>query len=185
MHDHGGKGRTRRSAAWLTGLLLVAVLTGCTYEDERGPQAPGPPTSPDLPAAAPTADRALLDLTMRNFTELKQLLGVAPGTLLLEDSVAVGGPGVGFRKNAMVETAGTYTVTAACVGAPDVRLSLNQDPQTGAGPLQLVVVCSQATSQIVQLRAGYVSAALLQLNPGSDPWTGAVAGVRITVTAEP
>ncbi|MHA7224079.1 hypothetical protein ACX80S_17465 [Arthrobacter sp. RHLT1-20] len=111
---------------------------------------------------------------------MKQRLGVAPGTLLLEDSVAVGGPALGFRKNAMVKAAGAYMLTAACVGAPDVRLGLNQDPQSGAAPLQLIVVCSQVTSQLVQLQAGYVSAALLQFNPGSDPWTGAVAGVRIT-----
>lgn len=80
----------------------------------------------------------------------------------------------------MVKTAGTYTITAACVGAPDVRLSLNQDPRTGTTPVQLVVDCSQTTSRLVQLQAGYVSAALLQFNPGSAPWTGAVAGVRIT-----
>jgi hypothetical protein len=96
MHDHGGEGRTRHAAGWLTGLLLVAVVTGCTYQDESGPPAPSPPSSPQLPAVAPTADRALLDLTTSNFAELKQRLGVAPGTLLLEDSVAVGGPGAGF-----------------------------------------------------------------------------------------
>lgn len=78
-----------------------------------------------------------MDLEASNFTELKRRHGVAPGTLLLEDSVA-------------------------------------------AGPVKLVVVCSQITSQTVQLQAGYVSAGLLQFNPGSDPWSGAVAGVRIT-----
>lgn len=167
----------QRTAASLACLFVVGGLAGCAYQDEG---APPRPTSPPPATAAPTADRALLDLEMSNFAELKQRLGVAPGTLLLEDSVAVGGPGVGFRKNAMVKTAGAYTLTAACVGAPDVRLSLNQDPRTGAEPVQLVVVCSQATTQFVQLQPGYVSAALLQFNPGSDPWAGAVAGVRIT-----
>lgn len=166
----------RRTAALLAGLLLVAVLSGCAYQDASGPTGPLSPP----PAAAPAADRALLDLETSNLAELKQRLGVAPGTLLLEDSVAVGGPALGFRKNAMVKAAGAYMLTAACVGAPDVRLGLNQEPQSGAAPLQLIVVCSQVTSQLVQLQAGYVSAALLQFNPGSDPWTGAVAGVRIT-----
>lgn len=166
----------RCAAFLLTGLLLAAGLAGCAYQDAS--DARELITTP--PAPAPTADRALLDLEASNFTELKKRLGVAPGTVLLEDSVAVGGPGVEFQKNAMVKTAGSYTLTAACAGAPDVRLSLNQDPRTGAKPLQLVVVCSQVTSQLVQLQAGYVSADLVQFNPGSDPWTGAVAGVRIT-----
>lgn len=171
----------RCATALLTGLLLVPGLAGCEYREAGDPPASAPARQiSSSPTASPTTNRAMLDVEAKNFTELQQRLGVASGTLLLEDSVAVGAPGVWFQKNAMVKTAGTYTVTAACVGGPDVRLSLNQDPRTGATPVQLVLDCSQVTSQLVQLQAGYVSAALVQFNPGSAPWTGAVAGVRIT-----
>jgi hypothetical protein len=94
MSGHGVTGQVRGAAALVLGLLLAGGVAGCEYEDTGGPQptAATDRISPS-PASSPTTDPATLDLEASNFAELKQRLGVALGTLLLEDSVAVGGQG--------------------------------------------------------------------------------------------
>ncbi|WP_156372490.1 hypothetical protein [Arthrobacter sp. Leaf337] len=77
------------------------------------------------------------------------------------------------------DAAGTHTVAAACVGIDEVQISLSQDPLTGTGLPALVLDCSGVVSQVVELQPGYVGVHLTRQDPGG-PWTGAVAGIRIT-----
>jgi hypothetical protein len=100
--------------------------------------------------------------------------------VVLDDSGPADGPGVGFQKTATVRTSGAHTVTAACVGTDSAQILLSQGPGTAAEPLSLGLDCSEVLSQVVELQAGYVGAHLIRNDP-TGPWTGAVAGIRITV----
>jgi hypothetical protein len=122
----------------------------------------------------------MLAVEATNYAELEWLLGTAPGTIVFSDSGPVNGPSAGFGKTATVSTVGSYTVTSACVGVPDAQVILNQGPHAGVKPLELIVECSAASSQVVELQAGYVSANVVRSDPASVPWAGAVAGIWIT-----
>jgi len=178
MSRRGGTGPGRCTA----GLAVLSVLmAGCAYEDAANP----PPTAasvfsgrpaPSVPAKGPE----ILDIETRNYAELKKRLSVAAGSVLLDESGPADGPGVGFSKTATVKAAGAHTVTASCVGLDDVQISLSQDPRTGPELPALVLDCSGVLSQVVELQPGYVGVHLTRQDPGG-PWTGAVAGIRITV----
>jgi hypothetical protein len=98
---------------------VVLSASGCSAVTP-GPGTAVPPPSETSSAAGPTADPALLDLETKNFTQLQKRLGVAQGKVLLEDSVAVGGPHVDIQKNATVKTAGAYRSPRP---APELRTS--------------------------------------------------------------
>lgn len=100
--------------------------------------------------------------------------------MLLADSGPADGPGVGFSKAATVLAAGPHTVTTACVGIPDAQMFLSQDTKGGTEHVVFDVDCAGAQSQVVQLNQGYVSAHLTRHDP-TGAWTGAVAGIKITV----
>lgn len=116
---------------------------------------------------------------MRNYAELERFLATAPGSALLDEAGPADGPGVGFTQAAAVPTAGPHTVTAACVGIPHTQISLSQNTDTGTEHVVFEVDCTGPQTQVVQLRQGYVSAQLSRPDP-NGPWTGAVAGLKIT-----
>jgi hypothetical protein len=165
-------------AALSAGLLLGVGLSACTYEGEVDSPSPAESSRPPAPSL-PTKEREVLATETSNYAELKKLLADAPGAVLLDDYGPADGPGVGFQKNATMKTSGTYTVTAACVGRDGVQMILDKGTSTGAEPLSLAVDCSKTLSQSVELPAGYVSVKLMRNDP-TGPWTGAVAGVKIT-----
>lgn len=165
---------------WLALVFLAVGTAGCTYE---GPDDSVRTPSPELTVepSAPPSTPDILATGTGNYAKLKDLLGTARGPVILEDSGAMDGPARGFGRGAIVKKAGAYMVTTACVGASDARLFLTQDnPQTGFSSLELSVDCSRISSKAVELQQGYISAHLLLPSPGDTPWTGAVAGVRVT-----
>lgn len=97
--------------------------------------------------------------------------------MILDDSGPADGPGVGFSKTVKVQSAGRYTVTVACVGIPAAQVFLSRPGSKEL--LSLDLDCSGVLSQVVELQEGYVAALLIRHDP-NGPWTGAVAGIRIT-----
>lgn len=176
MSGGGGTRLVRSAAATVLSMLLAGVLAACTYEDVGDPTATAERSSRPAPSV-PTKGPEILDAETRNYAELEKSLAVAQGSVLLEDSGPADGPGVGFSKTVKVQAAGRYTVTAACVGIPDAQVFLSRPGSKEL--LSLDLDCSGALSQVVELQEGYVAAMLMRHDP-TGPWTGAVAGVRIT-----
>jgi hypothetical protein len=159
-------------------LLLASVVSACTYEGDVDARPAAAQTSSRPEPSLPTKDRELLSTERSNYAELTKRLARAPGSVLLDDSGPADGPGVGFQKTATVKTAGAHTVTASCVGTETAQIILYQEAGHGS-ELSLELDCSQVLSQAVKLQKGYVGAQLTRSDP-SGPWTGAVAGIRIT-----
>lgn len=178
MSGPGGTRTVRYAAALIVGVLVAGGAAACAYEGSENP----PPTSADQshkPApSAPVKGREVLDEETHNYVELDKRLSSSPGSVLLSDSGPVDGPGVGFTKAATVATAGPHTVTAACVGTAHAQIFLAQDAQ-GRTEHVFDIDCSAAQTQVVQLQKGHVSVQLTRQDP-TGPWTGAVAGIRIT-----
>lgn len=177
MSGLGGTKTVRRAAALIIGTLLADGMAACAYEDDRDPQ---PTTAVQSHRAAPTVpakDPGVLGVEASNYSILHKRLANATGPVLLDDAGPADGPGVGFSKAATVVTTGPYTVTATCVGTPATQIFLSQD---GVEPVSLEVDCSGVLSKVVQLQKGYVGAQLTRPDP-TGAWTGAVAGIKITV----
>lgn len=180
MSGRGGTRPAHRAAALVVSMLLVGGMAGCAYRDASDPQQPASSERSGRPApSVPTKSPRILDLEAENYAELKKRLAAAPGSVLLDDSGPADGPGVGFSKTATVKIAGSYTVTAACVGIEHAQVFLSQEAGAELSPLD--IDCSGVLSQVIELKAGYVGAQLVRQDP-NGPWTGAVAGIRITVT---
>ncbi|MDN3937718.1 hypothetical protein QWJ39_15535 [Arthrobacter sp. YD4] len=185
MSRRGGT-RTIRTGAVLSGAVLLCLaagsLAGCTYEDDDGGRPPATPTSAVTPRpgrtipAGPPPD--VLAAQQRNEAALEGLLAGATGPVVLADSGPADGNGVGFQKAGRVRTAGDYQVTAACVGVDASQVIIFQD-QTPTGPTSIVVDCTAPVSRTVSLLPGYIRVGLTRKNP-TGPWTGALAGIRIT-----
>jgi hypothetical protein len=162
-------------------VLVVTGVTGCEYstDAEAAPAAGASPVRNHPPRVPhPTGNPEQEALEASNRAELERLLGAAaPDTAVLADSGLVGGPGIGFSRNAQVKTAGSYTVTAACVGAPDAQLTLSQDAQPGL-ELNVSFDCAAVSTRVIKLQRGSLQARLARLP--SDKVSGAVAGVRVT-----
>lgn len=170
-----------RPAHCTAALVVSLLLAGCAYEDAGGPPPTAAPGNSGRPVpSVPTKGPEILDVEAGNYVELEKRLAAAPGSVLLEDSGPADGPGAGFSKTARVTIAGAHTVTAACAGTPDVQIVLSQDPRTGVGLPALNLDCSGVLSQVVELQPGSVGVHLVRRDP-TGPWTGAVAGIRITV----
>jgi hypothetical protein len=177
MLGHGG---TRAVAVLLAGLLSAAGMSGCEYTDAGGPQpAAGLTRSSPPRVPLPTKDQATLALEASNLVAAKHLLGAASGAVLLEDSGTVGGSGSGVRKSARVGDAGSYTVTAACVGTPDVQVFIGQDPRTGLAPQDQTFDCSALYTHVVQLQPGPVTVQvqMMRVNSGASSGASARGGV--------
>jgi hypothetical protein len=178
MSGHGGTGRGRCAAALV---VVGALLAGCAYDDASDPAPTAAPVYSGRTApSVPTKGQEILDTEAGNYAELEERLAVAAGSVLLDESGPADGPGVGFSKTATVKTAGAYTVTASCVGIHDAQISLFQDPGTGVELPALNLDCARVLSQVVELQPGYVGVQLMRHDP-TGPWTGSVAGIRITV----
>ncbi|BCW67892.1 hypothetical protein NicSoilB4_26550 [Arthrobacter sp. NicSoilB4] len=165
----------------LVGVLATAVLAGCVYEDEGDPRPPEASSSVRPAAALPSKGADLLALETHNYAELEQRLAGAAGQVLLAVSGPADGPGVGFSKSVTVTSAGPHTVTVACVGAPRALISLSQAIVGGIERTDFELDCKGAQSQVVQLKEGSVGAHLIRLHPDGGVWTGAVAGIKISV----
>ena len=160
-------------------MLLAGGMAACAYEDVSDPTQTATAENSRRPSpSAPTKAPEILTAEAGNYAELEKRLAVAQGSVLLDESGPADGPGVGFSKTGKVTTAGAYTVTAACVGIPDARIFLSR--QGSSELVALDLDCSGVLSQIIELQEGYVGALLIRHDP-NGPWTGAVAGVRITV----
>jgi hypothetical protein len=182
MSGSGGTGTVRCVAALVFGALLAGSLAACAYEDKGEPQPTAAGTSTSLPPAPtlPATDPDVLAVETRNYAELNRRLATAPGSLLLFDSGPANGPGVGFTKAATVKTPGPHTVTAACIGVPHAQIYLSQPIPGGTEHKVVDVDCTGIQTQTVQLHEGYVGAQLMHLG-SNGAWTGAVAGIKITV----
>ena len=184
MFGSGGTKTVRCAAALIAGVLLTGGLSACSVVTEREGQPPAarqsqqaaPTTAPEAPAE----DAGVLGAEARNYAELQQRLAVAAGSVLLDDSGPADGPAAGFNKVGTVLTDGPHTVTAACVGFTHAQIYLSQDTAAGTEHTVFEVDCSGVQTQIVQLQKGYVSAQVTRPDP-TGAWTGAVAGIRITV----
>lgn len=186
MSANGGKHGVRRWALLLAVAATAATLAGCEYEDDAEASPSGATLQPTRTVQAraplPTRDPGLDALEAANTAELERILGAVPATVLLGRTGTIGDAGSagGFNTSVRAADAGPYTVTVACVGAPDAQLFLNQDGRNGGAHLELTFDCAAATQQTVELEAGPVEAGVMRYNGGgSRPGTGAVAGFRI------
>lgn len=169
-----------RGLVVLAGALSAGFLAGCAYEGEGDPP-PAASASVRPAAALPSKGPDLLAVEAENYAELDRRLAGAAGLALLAVSGPADGPGVGFSKSVTVTAAGPHTVTVACVGAPRALISLSQQIVGGTERTDLQLDCKEAQSQVVQLEEGSVGAHLVRLHPDGGAWTGAVAGIKITV----
>ena len=180
MFGSGGTKTVRCAAALIVGVLVTGGLGACAFEADRDQQPPAAAQSQQSASAVPEEDAGVLGAEARNYAELQQRLAVAAGSVLLDDAGPADGPAAGFNKVGTVPTGGPHTVTAACVGIPHAQIYLSQDTEAGTEHVVFEVECSGAQTQIVQLQKGYVSAQVTRHDP-TGAWTGAVAGIKITV----
>lgn len=182
MSATGGTHWTGRAAVVLA--LAAAGLAGCEYADDVGlsPAASSPP-SRSYPAKAPlpARDPELVAAETRNLLELGAMLG-SPEGLLIGGSGGIGDTSSGgFMTSGVVTRAGQYTVTAACIGAPDTHLSVTQGARQGGTLLELSLDCGSTGEARVDLVPGSVSAHVVRYGDGvPGPGTVAVAGIRIS-----
>ena len=181
MAGLGGAKTVRCVVVLMMGVSLAGGLAACAYEDEGDPQPAAASEGPRPARTLPAKDADVLAVEARNYAELEQRLGTAPGSVLLADAGPADGPGVGFRKAATVTTAGPYTVTTACVGIPRAQIYLSQGIPGDTDHQVFEVDCSGTRTQVIQLQTGYIAAQLLGRRDPTEAWTGAVAGIRITV----
>ena len=181
MSATGGKHWTDRTALLLAVAAVAAGLAGCEYADDVGlsPAASGP-SARSYPARAPlpTRDPEHVAAETRNLLELGDVLGASPDGLLFGGSGGIGDTSSGgFSVSGLVTQTGRYTVTAACIGAPDAQLSVIQ----GGTLLKLSLDCGATAEALVDLVPGTVSAGLIRYGGGvPGPGTGAVAGIRMS-----
>ncbi|WP_202129147.1 hypothetical protein [Pseudarthrobacter sp. ATCC 49987] len=181
MSGPGGTKTVRCLLALIIAMPLAGGLAACAYEDGDDPQPTAAGASLRPGPTLPAKDPDILAVEARNYAELDQRLARVPGSVLLADTGPADGPGVGFSKGATVTTAGPHTVTAACVGIPQAQISLSQYTVGGGEDKVFEVDCSGTQTQVFQLQKGYIGAQLVGRRDPAGAWTGAVAGIRITV----
>ena len=175
QHRSLGQGRhwMRRAALLLAVAGTAAGLAGCEYPDDVS-EPTAAPTRAGRPARSlpPPADPGITTAEKRNLAELEAVLGTRPGGLVLGGTGGIGGSG--FRNSAAAVPKGTYTLTAACIGAPNALLTVSQDGLRGGGRAEMNLDCGAAETTRVELRAGPVQ--VQGFRPGTDPAAGEVAG---------
>jgi hypothetical protein len=168
-----------------TALLLAmagtaAGLAGCEYPDDvTDPTAA--PTRTGRPARSlpPPVDPGVATAEQRNLDDLGAVLGTRPDGLVLGGTGGIGGSG--FRYSTAAVPKGTYTLTAACTGAPNAFLTVSQDGLRGGGRAEMNLDCGAAATTRVDLRAGPVQ--IQGFRPGTDPAAGEVAGFWLVPAA--
>lgn len=185
----GTKDRRHRIGFALCLLIPLNGTAGCVYD------YPEPVHETSNPVHTPTADPSIgsrspkpysnlriLEQEARNYAELYRLLRTSTEPFLLFEVGPLDGPLRGFGTTVKVPAAGLYTVTAACVGASEMKVAVGQEhPGAPFRPIELALDCDGTTSQVIRLQQGYLFAHLVLPRPGDTPWTGAVGGVSVTV----
>lgn len=124
----------RRRGALLAAAALIAVavavaVAGCEYADDVGPNQSRPTGRPATTVAAPPVPLASMDPALE--AELERNMAAAELKLADLPAGASGGAGSisghssaggGFTFSVVLTQAGTYTVTAICVGAANAKL---------------------------------------------------------------
>ena len=173
-----GLGGTRQARIIWAGVLVCGSIAGCEYATERDTPADAVSPAARRPAR-PAEDPALAARIASNRAKLDQLLGSAPATgVVLADSVLVGGQSMGSSRTGQVPAAGHYTLSFACVGAPDAQLTVSQVNQAGSEIVDTAFDCGEVSERVAELKRGPIQAHLLRLESGQP--SGAVAGFRIT-----
>ena len=162
-----------RGAALLLAVAGAAAgLSGCEYTDDVTDPTSAPTRTRRAAPPPPSAGPELANAESRNLNDLGAVLGARPDGIVLEGAGGLGG--AGLRKSVQALPKGTYTVTAACIGAPTGYLLVSQDTLPDGGRLELNLDCGKATQTQVNLAAGPVSAKAVRRMTG--PGTGEVAG---------
>ncbi|BCW69151.1 hypothetical protein NicSoilB8_01950 [Arthrobacter sp. NicSoilB8] len=163
-----------RGAALLLAVAGAAAgLSGCEYADDvTDPTSAPTVSSRPAPPAPPPVDPGLAEAEQRNLGKLEGVLGTRPDGLVLGGAGGIGGSG--FRISAAAVPKGTYTLTAACIGAPTALLTVSQDGLRGGGRAEVSLDCGTVETTRVELRAG--PAQIQGFRPGTDPAAGEVAG---------
>lgn len=176
-----------KGSTWMRGaaLLLAAAgaaggLSGCEYADDVSTAAPAVSSRP-APPPLPPVDPRLAEAEARNLGELDAVLGARPDALVLGGAGGIGGSG--FRHSAAAVPKGTYTLTGACVGAPNAYLILSQDGLRGGGSAEMSLTCGAAAATQVELSAGPVQVQGFRYS--TDPAAGEVAGFWLVPAAGP
>ena len=169
----GGRPWARGTALLLAVAGAGAGLAGCEYTDDvSDPTAAPAVSSRQAPPPPAPVNPGLAEAEQRNLGELQAVLGTRPDGLVLGGTGGIGGSG--FRHSAAAVPQGTYTLTAACTGAPNAFLTVSQDGLRGGGRAELNLDCGAAATTRVDLGAGPVQ--IQGFRPGTDPAAGEVAG---------
>jgi hypothetical protein len=178
----GTKDRRHRFAFALCLLLPLSGTAGCVYDYPEPRHTPAADPEPETTSPQPHSDPQILEKEAKNYAELDRLLRASTEPILLIREGPLDGPFRGlFGGAAKVPAAGLYTVTAACVGASGAKVAVGQEhPGAPFRPQEIYLDCVGTTSEVMALEQGYVFAHLVPPSPGETPWTGAVAGVRVT-----
>jgi hypothetical protein len=176
----GGRHWMRGAALLLTVACTAAGLAGCEYPDDvTEPTAAPTRASRQARSLPPPADPGVATAEKRNLDDLGAVLGARPGGIVLGGTGGIGGSG--FRLSAEAVPKGTYTLTAACIGAPNALLTVSQDGLRGGGRAEMNLDCGATETTRVELRAGPVQ--VQGLRPGTDAGAGEVAGFWIVPAA--
>ena len=169
----GGRHWMRGAALLLAVAGTAAGLAGCEYPDDvTDPTAAPTRASRPVRSLPPPADPGVATAEQRNLGKLEAVLGTRPGGIVLGATGGIGGSG--FRHSATAVPKGTYTLTAACIGAPNALLTVSQDGLRGGGRAEMNLDCGAAETTRVELRAG--PAQIQGFRPGTDNAAGEVAG---------
>ena len=176
----GGRHWMRGAALLLAVAGTAAGLAGCEYPDDvTDPTAAPTRAARAAPPPPPLVDPGLADAEQRNLGKLEAVLGTRPGGIVLGGTGGIGGSGIRLSKVAVPK--GTYTLTAACIGAPNALLMVSQDGLRGGGRAEMSLDCGAVETTRVELRAGPVQ--VQGFRPGSGPGAGEVAGFWIVPAA--
>lgn len=160
--------------------LLAGLLAGCAYSYPDSGPPPGQSPVSTWPASKPlpTPEAAIEALEAKNRAEVSRILGPAPEGTILQDSGRISAATVNLTKSTLVPSAGRYTLTAVCVGAPSAQLLVRQSGESW----NITFACGTRATRDFQLDAGPVTAGVMRPIEGPLYGTGAIAGLRICPT---
>ena len=153
-----------RRAVFLVAALLAAGLAGCEYADDVGPAPSATGRTGDsvvTPVPLLSVDPELMAELDRNMATLD--------LAMVEVPVGLAGAAGGISKGGLefttsvTETA-TYKVTAACIGAPEARLSVRSASSDTL--LEITTPCAELFSRDIELRPGPLTVRLAAVGDG-------------------